>query len=43
MSRGTATGSRVGPRVDPTRETLCVYETLLERGFRLDPDPPPDR
>jgi glycosyltransferase involved in cell wall biosynthesis len=25
------------------RETLCVYETLLERGSCLDPDPPPDR
>jgi len=25
------------------RETLRVYETLLERGSRLDPDPPPDR
>jgi alpha-1,3-rhamnosyl/mannosyltransferase len=25
------------------RETLCVYGTLLERGSRLDPDPPPDR
>jgi glycosyltransferase involved in cell wall biosynthesis len=25
------------------RETLRVYETLLQRGSRLDPDPPPDR
>ena len=25
------------------RETLRVYETLLGRGSRLDPDPPPDR